>query len=251
MDDIYYFPPGGGAAQNLTLNAAYCDLSGRLSVSMLFLLMQELAGADSTRLGFGKTFVDQEGIFWALSRVKAESTRIPRIGESITLRTWHGDPMRYVFPRHFLVTDASGEELMHVSTAWMLVDLSTRQLVMPSARGYGMPPQPEGLPQYKLPGRVPAMEQAQADVRTPKYSDFDVNGHMNNARYPVWMLDLFPPSHFLGHFLREIHINYINEIREGEQVALWLGQDGDAFSVRGLVGEEIKFEAAGRFARMD
>ena len=79
-----------------------------------------------------------------------------------------------------------------------------------------------------------------------RYSDTDVNGHVNNTRYAdfacdaVEMEDLAPDR-----FLAEMQIGYLAECLPGETLLLQVGEQGDRRYVRGVDKEEKpRFEAA-------
>ena len=56
--------------------------------------------------------------------------------------------------------------------------------------------------------------------RTVRYSDLDVNGHMNNCRYMDWVSDTLPGSFHGSHRVSEFTVNYLSEAREGEELRL-------------------------------
>lgn len=245
---------GGGAydgkplVRSVSISHPLCDLAGRLTMHHLFLLLQEIAGDDSERVGLGRQFVVRENIFWVLSRVSVAIHRMPKWPETIRVVTYYGQTVRYVYPRYFLIEDSRGERIAEASTLWMLIDRDRREIVMPSQRGYAMPPPPEGVPRLDAPGRIVfPFEPDSAAVRTPVYSDFDINGHMNNARYPLWINDLFPPSLYKGHSVASLQLNYVREIMEGEAVGIDYGLRDGVFVARGAVGGETRFEAVGSF----
>jgi len=245
MDCAY---DGKTYTRQIQLDHPMCDLSGRLSMHQLFLQMQETAGDDSGRLGFGTEFVEREGIFWVLSRAVVTIERMPRLTERVILRTWHLPTIRYIFPRNFTMEDESGSCIGQASTLWMLIDRQKREIVLPSLRGYVMPDTPVDMPKIASPGKLLfPFEPDKEAMRSPVYSDFDVNGHMNNARYPLWICDLFPPAMHAERHVGAMQINYVREIVYGEDVAIAYGERNGQFVVRGEVKGETRFEAAGHF----
>lgn len=239
-------------SQRIMPRTAHCDLSGHVNLHSLFLWMQEIAGDDSDRLGMGRQFMEENNIFWVLSRLQIKLLRPLCCDHEVVLRTWHGDAIRYIFPRYFSLETPGGETLAQASSLWMLIDRSTRQIVMPSIRGLSLPPASATMPAYPAPGKILAdVPLPQCTERMPLYSDFDINGHMNNARYPLWICDLFPPSQYQREYISQIHINYLHEILEGESVSLQHGRVEDCFRVQGLVDGQTRFEATGQFSTLE
>jgi acyl-ACP thioesterase len=48
-------------------------------------------------------------------------------------------------------------------------------------------------------------------LREVRYSDIDVNRHVNSARYIGWLLDSYPPEFHRTHTLRSLEVNYLAE----------------------------------------
>ncbi len=240
---------GQAYSEILQLRRSQCDLAGRLTLAQMFLFMQEIAGEGSDRLGMGQKFVDDNRIFWVVSRVALKVLRPPEWHEKIRITTWHGPAMRYIFPRYFIVDDMQGNRLVEASTLWLLIEHENRSIVFPSMRGFLLPDPPGDMPKLASPGKMSfAFEPSRHAVRRPVYSDFDMNGHMNNSRYPLWICDLFEPEQFVENYVDSFQVNYINEVIAGEQVDLSYGVENNAFAVRGSVEGESRFEAVGTFA---
>jgi acyl-CoA thioesterase FadM len=62
---------------------------------------------------------------------------------------------------------------------------------------------------------APAALSAQVE-RTVRFTDLDVNGHMNNARYLDHLADLLPGSFHENHVIRDMTLGYLAEAREGD-----------------------------------
>lgn len=58
-------------------------------------------------------------------------------------------------------------------------------------------------------------------------SDIDSNNHMNNARYIRWIVDTFSTEELKGHLITTLRIQYVQEIREGENIEVIRGLDPD------------------------
>ena len=63
-----------------------------------------------------------------------------------------------------------------------------------------------------------------------RYSDLDVNGHMNSSCYIRWILDSYPMDYLRNHIVRTLEINYLDETRGCENLSVRTHQTGpDAF----------------------
>ena len=80
--------------------------------------------------------------------------------------------------------------------------------------------------------------------RTVRYTELDVNGHMNNARYLDWLDDLLTADFHQNHTPREFTVCYLSEAREGETIELnW---ELNAEGVLRLDASRLGEAAAGR-----
>jgi acyl-ACP thioesterase len=92
----------------------------------------------------------------------------------------------------------------------------------------------------------------EVEHRLMRYSDTDVNGHVNNTRYAdfacdVAEMDKLQPDAFLS----EMQIGYLAECRAGEVLAIQRGEQGDGTFVRGVdESGKARFEAALFFGKV-
>ena len=104
--------------------------------------------------------------------------------------TWPGEMNRFFCPRYHVFSLEDGTPL---AAAGALGD--ARHEAAPHcqpAEGRSRLSDNSDLPApVTLPTRLPALqgETPQVFNRTPQYSDFDVNGHVNNTKYIAWLCD--------------------------------------------------------------
>jgi acyl-ACP thioesterase len=66
------------------------------------------------------------------------------------------------------------------------------------------------------PGRIANVEGAAANSFTVKYSEIDVNGHVNSLNYVQWLSDCFSLDFYQEHYIRRFEINFLKEITYGD-----------------------------------
>ena len=54
-------------------------------------------------------------------------------------------------------------------------------------------------------------------VNKVKYSDLDINMHVNNARYLNWITDSYPMEFLRRNYPVEIEVNYLSETTPGDE----------------------------------
>ena len=219
------------------------DPFDRLRMSALFRLFEEASSAHTEQLGVGRNRLDGLSVLWVLSRMAVSIRRPPMRGESVTLATWPGKTRRTIFPRHYVLQDAGGAPLVRGVALWLLMDRETRRMAFPEKLGLSV----DGL---ELPGALPSPGPLnlpplpQIAERTARFSELDLNGHLNNTKYLDWMEDLLPLSYHASHFWSQIQINYALEIRPDTAVTLSYAppQGNEPLFLQGASGETRFFE---------
>jgi len=226
--------------KNLSYNEL--DFKGRWKPDNIFLTMQEAAGIHAERLGAGYGVLRQKGIGWVLIRTSLKLDKYPDINTPVTVTTWPEPEKRMLFPRFFTFKDDAGNLLGTASTLWALMDIENRSLVVPAAKGITVQTPTEPPLKLELPGKVrmPEGEISESTI-CPKYSDLDINNHVNNSKYIDWFCDQIPLELHARGFLSEISVSYSREIRSGETVKLAFSRNGDQFRLAGKEDDQVCF----------
>ena len=212
--------------QNFTIDDMAVDCFGRLKSSMLLYYMQEVAGAHFATLEDKADPIAQKRLFWAVTRHKAEISRLPRLGETITVETWPMPTTRVAYPRAAAFYDAEGQLLARCLSLWVLMDMDSRAMVLPGKSGVIVEGMERGI-EPAVPKSLMIRPQPHSRTNTVTYSLLDVNGHMNNTRYLDWVNDLLPAAFHGSHTLKEFTVCYYNEALENQQVQLQFGMGED------------------------
>ena len=202
----------------------YLDCFGRLKPSSILYFIQEAAGHHCKLLQVDWDTLAKQNLFWAVTRHKVQVTRLPRRGETIRVETWPMPTTRVAYPRAAEGFDEEGNSLFKVISLWVIVDMDSRAMVLPGKSGVDVAGMVLGT-ELKAPGGLPAVTPACNCLRTVSFSDLDVNGHMNNARYLDWICDLLPSGFHRDHPLKAATVCYMTEALEGQQLQLsWAGE---------------------------
>ena len=205
--------------QSFTLADNAVDRYSRLKPSQILYLVQEVAGQHFTRIAMDYDALASQGMFWAIIRQKVQITRLPKLGETITLETWPMPATRVAYPRSVIAYDAAGEELFRSISIWVLMDVNTRAMILPGKSGLDVPGTLRGL-ELTAPGSLAPKVLQQSRTRSVCFTDLDRNGHMNNTRYLDWIDDLLPSPFHEAHDLRELTVCYLSEAREGQTLTM-------------------------------
>lgn len=209
-----------------TVQPTEVDRWGRLKPSALLLYIQHTAGEHSDILSYTYDGMAAQGIFWAVIRHKIEINRLPTENEVITLETWPMPTTRVAYPRATVAYDAQGQVLFRSVCLWILMDLKTRNMLLPKKSGVHI----EGIlrgNELTTPSSLLPKPLERHYCRQVVFSDLDKNAHMNNARYLDWLQDLLSADFHQHHPVKELTMCYINEALEGQTLDLTWDLDAD------------------------
>ncbi len=205
--------------QDFLITDLYVDRYGRLAPSRLLYLLQDAAGEHFSRLSMDYAALAQRGMFWAVTRHKVQITRLPLRGETVRIETWPMPTTRVAYPRSMVAYDAQGNELFRSISIWVLMDLNSRNMILPGKSGISVPGTLRGL-ELTNPTGLPSKLLSSARGRRVCFTDLDRNGHMNNTKYLDWIADLLPSPFHARHTVKEFTVCYLSEAREGEDLEL-------------------------------
>ena len=222
------------------------DIFGFRRPSAVLGLLQEAATQAAAAIGLSReeTAERYHGI-WILSRIRYSLTRPLLWNEPVTIRTWHRGGRGAGSYREFDLY-VGEEKVGEALSLWVLVDQDTHKLIRLSdvtefdGTTGGSLCRSDTLHKFQLP-----QEMSPAERRRMRYSDTDLNGHVNNVKYADFGCDALELTQLgRGRFVSGLQVCYLAECLAGEELELYTGQDGEDLYVSGQ-GEEGKarFEA--------
>ena len=205
--------------QTFSVDAMAVDRFGYLKPSAILLFAQEVAGEHCKALALDYDTLASRRMFWAVIRHRVQITRLPRLGEKLRVETWPMPTTRAAYPRSVVAYDEHGDECFRSISLWVLMDLDTRNMILPGKSGIVVSGALRGtelaVPQALAPGQL-----RNSRERTVCYTDLDRNGHMNNTRCLDWVDDLLPSEFHSLHHVQEFTVCYYAEGKEGQELTL-------------------------------
>ena len=227
-----------------------CDLGGLWKPSAILTAMQETAGMHSHILGCGREMLVQKGVVWVLTRCEVQMEKEARMGSRLSIETFPMPLRRWFFPRYFVFRDEEGAQVGAAGTLWVLFDLEKRCMVAPGDVAGAIPDNSDLTPPLGVPGPVPRLTGGTLEsARTPVYSELDVNGHVNNARYADWLCDALGLEVMREYRVKTMRLSYAAEIRPGQAMELRLTRDGLAYHLTGSHEGKTHFEIGGELEK--
>ena len=201
--------------QNFEINDNVVDCFGRLKPSMILFFAQEIAGQHCNLLEVDYDTLSRKRMFWAVTRHRVQITRLPTRGETIRVETWPMPTTKVAYPRSMVAYDEQGNECFRSISLWVLMDLDTRNMILPGKSGVSVVGTLRGT-ELASPMGLVLKDHTNHRSRSVCFTDLDRNGHMNNTRYLDWIYDLLPSEFHRNHSPREFTVCYLSESREGQ-----------------------------------
>ena len=132
----------------------------------------------------------------------------------------------------------------------MLLDVNTRKMLPPGDVAALIPDNSDLTAPMGLPAMVTPLDgEMQISARLPRYTDLDVNQHVNNTRYADWACDALGIQTMQEHCLQSLFVNYSAEVLPHQEMALHTCRRGDAFQVSGYHDGKLHFELGGKLQK--
>jgi medium-chain acyl-[acyl-carrier-protein] hydrolase len=212
--------------QTFTIRSYDVDFRRQLRPDVLCSYFQEVASKHALRLGVGSRQLEEKGMFWVLSRLLLEVEKMPAWHAEITIETWAKGTDRLFALRDFRVRNAAGEVLCKASSYWLILHTDSRRPVRPDQFFSRLKHEEDAMEDV-----ADKLEEARRESELYRlrvqYADLDHNRHVNNIRYIAWLFNCFDPQFYQQHQLQRMQINFLSEVREGEDVAICQEQKDD------------------------
>ncbi|MGL4453426.1 MAG: acyl-[acyl-carrier-protein] thioesterase [Sarcina sp.] len=187
---------------------------------------------------YGKVFVFFE--------YKLKIKRYPNYKEKIIVKTCVDTIQKFYAARSFSILAEDGEEIGQATSLAVMVDVNKRKLTnIPDDyyEKHGIDKNIKARPaKIKFEKLETVTVEKEIEIR---FSDFDSNVHINNAKYFEWSLDVIPAEIIDNYLLEEVKIKFIKEIVDGDKpkVEIEIIEEKDFIKMKhritNNIGEEV------------
>ena len=217
------------------------DSNMEIRLSALLRYMQDVATTHATKLKIGHKELMENGKIWVVVRMDLSITRLPKVDEEFIVSTHPGVMSSFTFPRFFEVYDKHHHLLASASSTWVIIDYNTRRIVIKPFGDKNVPGEVNDH-DIPLPGKINGTAENKVDTRKARYSEVDMNGHINNTHYYDYILDTHDLEFFKTNKVKAFSINYEKEIMVGDTVELYSNNDNPEI-IQGKVNGSTSFTA--------
>ena len=227
--------PDKKVTDNLIVKCYEVDSSKRLKPTAFMDMAQEMAYQAATAMHFGYEDLIVKNKAWVLSRMHFRFIEAPHWGDGLVIRTWHRGAFGPFFVRDFELIGLDGKRMVESTSSWVIIDIDSRHMARPE----------DVLPTEDTACRDFAIESPAAKVMMPRgtepeyvmthkvaYSDIDLVGHTNNARYIAWAMDCLDYGE-TGVNIDEVEVVFHQEARPGDEIMLYRASEGGRTFVEG------------------
>ena len=209
----------------------HVDFNGRLTMGVLGNHLLNCAGFHASERGFGIATLNEDNYTWVLSRLAIDLEEMPYQYEEFTVQTWVENVYRLFTDRNFAIIDKDGKKIGYARSVWAMINLNTRKPAdLLTLHGGSIVDYvcDEPCPIEK-PSRIKVATDQPCAKLTAKYSDIDINGHVNSIRYIEHILDLFPIDLYKSKRIQRFEMAYVAESYYGDELSFF---DKKNFSYR-------------------
>ena len=206
---------------NRIIQAHEVDFTNRLRIDSFFVFLQDIAAAHADKVNLGYNALIKHDLAWVLSWARLEITTYPGFGEEITIRTWPKRRYKLYSLRDFYVYDNNKQIISKAATAWLPINIKTRRIIDSSAL-----PAPIDFLDEPAIDALPQKISAEGDKefilnKKMRYTDIDLNRHVNNIRYIELIMDCFNKVQYEKSELINIEVQFVSECKYDDIIEMY------------------------------
>lgn len=215
-----------------TIDAYLSDFRGKATLPMLGGFMLQAATRHAEERNFGYSYMTSRQRAWVLMRMNIEISEYPNNDSNIKLYTWVADVNKIFTERCFAFEDQNGNPLGYARSIWASIDLETRRPTNILEL--------EGLTDFKhdrecpieAASKIPLLKDSNLTTSFDvKYSDIDINKHLNSMKYIEHIVNAFPLEMYEEKEIKVFNINYIAEGQYGTTLDIWKQETDESTSI--------------------
>ena len=236
MEQFFY-------TETMTVMNADADFRSLLKPSALLRYVEQVSADHARTFGMTDQFFKDHGVAFLVGKQALKFDRVPQRAEKLTLLTRAEASRRGSVKRITTVTDAEGKQVAMVDCRWIVVSLAESRILREP--GWTV----DGFWNETVEGELPLQLHkcreglASAGEWTVRYSQCDLNGHLNNAFYLDLVCDALPLDVVRKGPVTFASINYHREVPMGETVEVFYAPSAEGWYIIGKHNGQTSFES--------
>jgi acyl-ACP thioesterase len=201
-----------------------CDFTEKATLSVISRFMLDAASIHAQQREFGYEHISKDDVAWVLSRLSIRMDEYPGHNQDLTVETWVETVSRFFTQRCFCFINREGKTIGYARTIWAAIDMKTRRPIdIPEWR----PDLVKYVDEEKIcpiekMEKIPSVEGGDAAMGyTVRYSDIDINKHMNSTKYIEHAVNIFDLEVFREQFIHKFEMVFLAEGMFGDKLKLY------------------------------
>ncbi|MBN1253279.1 MAG: hypothetical protein JXR51_00120 [Bacteroidales bacterium] len=198
------------------------DLKGKATIQSIAGIFQEIAGNHASVNGFGFSQMAENKQMWVLTRLKIEVEKYPYWSDNIEVSTWVVSREKFFSRRDFEIHNSEDEKIIAASTGWMLLDTQTKRPKLVDNMKMDINTNPNKLSLNSDISKIKSETNlTKIENYKIRYSDLDVNFHVNNLKYIRILLDSYDYDWLKTYNVKIFEINYLAEATYANELEIF------------------------------
>lgn len=197
------------------------DARGRANITSIANYFQNSAWKhyNSVEAALGQLIPDNS--IWMMVRLEIDIESIPKWGEDIKLVTWSRGIDKMTAFRDFIIYGNDGARKAGGTATWVVTDIKSKRIVKLDELAKKWPSIPERSALGKSADKIEEPKNpVPGKFFSVKYSDLDVNRHVNNVKYIEWIMDGYAMDFIEANEINKFEINFTGEASFGDEAAV-------------------------------
>lgn len=195
--------------------------SNKITNKSLLGYLEDTAGMHSNLLGYGLNNIEETNLTWILLNWKVQVFKRPLYGESILVKTWARNTIKFYTFRDFEVYNSKNELIAIATTKWVLMDAKTMTLTKISDELMSKY-NPENIAVFGDAKEIGKLDfPTEYECMLPyaiQRKDIDINRHVHNVTYLDFAYEVLPENVYNNSNLDSFEILYKKETKLGETI---------------------------------
>ena len=227
------------------IDAYTTDFRGKATLPLMSSFVLQAATKHAEERNFGYSTMVEQQKAWVLSRLVIEMFEYPEKDDELNVKTWIAGANKFFTERCVAFETLDGKLLGFARTIWAAIDMKTRR----PTNVFELQGLTDYIAEQEIPiegaKKIPQIKNEESVGKfTVRYSDIDINGHLNSMKYIEHFVDMFSMEMFNTKEIRRIEMNYSNEAHFGTSIRLYKKEEATDTFILEMKKEDILISSA-------
>lgn len=217
------------------------DFNNKIKISSVFNMLQDVAAVHADNLGLGFKDLYKHNFAWVLNWVKLEINDYPAFSDSVIIKTWPRCKHKLYSMRDYTIRNKDNQTLFNATSAWLPINTKTNRITDTKNLPKEIIYLPELAAVNEFPDKIiPGEIKEILFHKKFRYTDIDVNQHVNNTRYIEMILDCYSADIFRKHQVKSIAVVFSAESFFDDEIEMSRSNVGGYDIIEGTNNRTLK-----------